>query len=60
MEAPRNKVINTKKAAVAPGGTIADTQVQDYMFPHSPTPVVVQAKDMEEALEKFNSIIKTK
>ena len=54
MEAPRNKAINTKKAATQPGGS-TDVQEHDFMFPHSPTPVVVRAKDIEEANKKFEA-----
>lgn len=55
MDSPKNKVLNTKKAATASVGTAVDVKEQDYMFPCAPTPVVIKAKTMDEALEKFEA-----
>lgn len=41
-----NKQIETKNA-----------EEQDFMFPHSPTPITVRAKSREEAEMEFQKII---
>lgn len=55
MNSPRNKAINTKASVEKQDAAFEET----FMFPHSPTPVVVQAKDIVEAQEKFEAIIKS-
>jgi len=56
MEYP-NKEISTAKAGRAKKGEALDVQETEFMFPHSPSPILVRAKDIGEANEKFAAII---
>lgn len=57
MEYP-NKQVSTAKAGRAPKGAALDVQESEFTFPHYPNPIVVRAKDIVEAEEKFKKIIK--
>lgn len=54
-----NKEIKTGRAAKAPKGVevAAGPELQDFVFPHYPAPIKVQAKDIVEAEAKFAEII---
>lgn len=50
MNSPVNKKINVNKES-------GQAEEHDFMFPHSPTPITVRAKNIEEATKKFEEII---
>lgn len=52
-----NKQIDTGTTARKPKSSTAVNAEQSFTFPHSPSPIVVTAKDIYEAEEKFKAII---
>ena len=50
MKSPVNKAMNVNDET-------GKAEEHDFMFPHSPNPITIKAKDIHEATEKFNKII---
>lgn len=50
MNSPTNKSMGIKKET-------GHSDEHDFMFPHSPNPITVRAKNIEEATKKFEEII---
>ena len=57
MDYPNKQIDTGTAAARKPKSSTAVNSEQSFTFPHSPSPIVVTAKDIHEAEKKFKAII---